>query len=122
VKVALLDQRAVAGIGNIYAAEILHRAGIDPRSRCRRLSAAAWERIAVASRAILADAVACRGSTIGDRTYTGADGRAGSFQRRHRVYGREGLACMACGTAVVRFVQSQRSTFFCPACQPRPRG
>jgi DNA-formamidopyrimidine glycosylase len=117
VKVALLDQRAVAGIGNIYAAEILFRAGIDPRSRCRRLKGDAWQRIATAARKLLAEAVRCEGSSIGDETYRTADNRVGRFQKRHRVYGREGDACRHCRTAVVRIVQTQRSTFFCPECQ-----
>jgi formamidopyrimidine-DNA glycosylase len=119
VKVALLDQRAVAGIGNIYAAEILFRAGIDPRSRCRRLKGDAWQRIATAARKVLAEAVRCEGSSIGDETYRTADNRVGRFQKRHRVYGREGEPCAACGTAVVRMVQAQRATFFCPTCQVR---
>jgi formamidopyrimidine-DNA glycosylase len=117
VKVALLDQRAVAGIGNIYAAEILFAAGIDPRVPCRRLSAARWEQIAAAARSILAEAVRLEGSTITDETYKTADNRSGQFQLQHRVYGREGDACRHCRTAVVRIVQTQRSTFFCPACQ-----
>lgn len=120
VKVALLDQRAVAGIGNIYAAEILFRCGIDPRSRCRRLPRAAWERIAVTTRQVLAEAVRLEGSSIGDETYRTADNRVGRFQKRHRVYGREGEPCPACGGEIVRIVQAQRATFFCPACQRRP--
>ena len=119
VKVALLDQRAVAGIGNIYAAEILFRCGVDPRMRCRRLPRDAWERIADVTRALLAEAVADEGSSIGDETYRTADNRVGRFQRRHRVYGREGAACTACGAAIVRIVQVQRATFFCPTCQRR---
>ena len=119
VKVALLDQRAVAGIGNIYAAEILFRAGIDPRSRCRRLTREAWERIATTAREVLAEAVRFEGSSIGDETYRTADNRIGRFQKRHSVYGREGAACLACGGGVVRIVQAQRATFFCPACQRR---
>jgi formamidopyrimidine-DNA glycosylase len=119
VKVALLDQRAVAGIGNIYAAEILFRCGLDPRSRCRRLSREQWRRIADESRRVLAEAVRHEGSSIGDETYRTADNRAGRFQRRHRVYGRTGEPCPACGAAVVRIVQAQRATFFCPACQRR---
>ena len=119
IKVALLDQRAVAGIGNIYAAEILHRVGIDPRTPCRRLSAADWSRIATTTREVLAEAVAMEGSTIGDATYRTADNRAGRFQLRHRVYGREGLPCHGCRREVVRITQTQRSTFFCPHCQPR---
>ncbi|NCY03100.1 MAG: bifunctional DNA-formamidopyrimidine glycosylase/DNA-(apurinic or apyrimidinic site) lyase [Planctomycetia bacterium] len=117
VKVALLDQRAVAGIGNIYAAEILFAAGIDPRTACRRLRPADWERIAAAARSILEKAVRMEGSSIGDETYRTADNRTGRFQRQHRVYGRAGEACHACGGPVVRLVQAQRSTFFCPCCQ-----
>ncbi len=120
VKVALLDQRAVAGIGNIYAAEILFRSGIDPRTPCRRLRADAWARIAADTRTVLAEAVRFEGSSIGDETYRTADNRAGRFQKRHRVYGREGAPCLDCGAAVVRIVQAQRATFFCAACQPRP--
>lgn len=120
VKVALLDQRAVAGIGNIYAAEILFRSGIDPRSRCRRLKRAQWQRIAEESRRVLTEAVRFEGSSIGDETYRTADNRVGRFQKRHRVYGREGAACPGCGTAIVRIVQVQRATFFCPTCQRRP--
>ena len=120
IKPALLDQRAVAGIGNIYAAEILFRVGIDPRSACRRLSRDAWERIAAATRSVLAEAVHCEGSSIGDETYRTADNRVGRFQHRHRVYGREGEPCAACGTPVRRIVQAQRATFFCGECQRRP--
>jgi formamidopyrimidine-DNA glycosylase len=120
VKVALLDQRAVAGIGNIYAAEILFRCGIDPRTPCRRLRVAAWQRIADVTRAVLAEAVDHEGSSIGDETYRTADNRVGRFQLRHRVYGREGSPCSTCGGEIVRIVQAQRATFFCPACQPRP--
>jgi len=119
VKPALLDQRAVAGIGNIYAAEILFRVGIDPRSACRRLSRDAWERIAAATRSVLAEAVQCEGSSIGDETYRTADNRVGQFQHRHHVYGREGEPCAACGTPVLRIVQAQRATFFCEECQRR---
>jgi formamidopyrimidine-DNA glycosylase len=120
VKVALLDQRAVAGIGNIYAAEILFRCGIDPRSACRRLPVDAWERIAAATRRLLAEAVRLEGSSIGDETYRTADNRIGRFQTRHLVYDRAGAACVGCGEPVVRIVQAQRATFFCPACQIRP--
>ncbi|MEI8227091.1 MAG: bifunctional DNA-formamidopyrimidine glycosylase/DNA-(apurinic or apyrimidinic site) lyase [Planctomycetota bacterium] len=120
VKVALLDQRAVAGIGNIYAAEILFHSGIDPRVACRRLTVAAWERVAATARHLLAKAVRLEGSTIGDATYKTADNRAGRFQRQHRVYGKAGTPCGTCGATVVRIVQAQRSTFFCPRCQWQP--
>lgn len=122
VKVALLDQRAVAGIGNIYAAEILHRAAIDPRTPCHRLSASAWENVAEAARKILASAVAHEGSSIGDELYRTADNRKGGFQALHRVYGRAGTPCRTCGEAIQRIVQAQRSTFFCAVCQPLIRG
>lgn len=121
VKVALLDQRAVAGIGNIYAAEILFRARIDPRTPCRRLTADAWQRIADRTRSVLAEAVRLEGSSIGDETYRTADNRPGRAQRRHRVYGRAGEPCRGCGAPVERIVQAQRSTFFCPCCQVRSR-
>jgi formamidopyrimidine-DNA glycosylase len=121
VKVALLDQRAVAGIGNIYAAEILHAAGVDPRASCRRLSGECWERIAASARVILADAVRLEGSSIGDETYQTADRRPGRYQGQHRVYGRADQPCGGCGRVITRLVQAQRSTFFCGNCQWRPR-
>jgi formamidopyrimidine-DNA glycosylase len=120
VKVALLDQQVVAGIGNIYAAEILFRAGIDPRAACRRLRPDAWDRIAATTRRLLAEAVRLEGSSIGDETYRTADNRPGRFQRRHRVYGRARRPCRACRGQVERIVQAQRSTFFCPQCQWQP--
>lgn len=119
VKVALLDQRAVAGIGNIYAAEILFRAGVDPRTSCRRLGHEVWARIAASARVILAAAVRHEGSSIGDETYQTAAGTPGRFQQRHRVYGREGRPCSRCRTPIARIVQAQRSTFYCPQCQVR---
>ena len=117
VQTCALPIWAVAGIGNIYAAEILFAAAIDPRVPCRRLSVARWDRIAAAARDILAEAVRLEGSTIGDETYKTADNRSGRFQLRHRVYGRAGKPCHRCGTAIERIVQAQRSTFFCPQCQ-----
>ena len=120
VKVALLDQRAVAGIGNIYAAEILFRARIDPRTPCRRLRCEQWGAVADAARNILAEAVRLEGSSIGDETYRTVDARIGRFQNRHRVYGHAGEPCGACGTEIARIVQAQRSTFYCPKCQARP--
>ena len=119
VKAALLDQRAVAGIGNIYASEILHRVAIHPRTMCRRVRRADWERIAVATRRVLAEAVALEGSSIGDETYRTADSRPGRAQQRHRVYDREGKPCRRCRAAIERIVLAQRATFFCPACQAR---
>lgn len=120
VKAALLDQQAVAGIGNIYAAEILFRAGIDPRSSCRRIRPAGWERIAAQARRVLAEAVRLEGSSIGDETYQTADARPGRAQTRHRVYGRAGEPCLNCGGVIERIVLAQRATFFCRQCQRRP--
>ena len=117
VKVALLDQKAVAGIGNIYAAEILFHAGVDPRTPCRLLTVDRWKRIARVTRHLLAKAIQCEGSTIGDGTSRTADNRSGQFQLYHRVYGQKGMPCHACNGPIERIVQAQRSTFFCPRCQ-----
>jgi len=119
IKQALLDQRVTAGIGNIYAAEILFAAGIDPRSRCCRLSRDACAAIAAAGRSILRRAIRLEGSSIGDETYRTADSRPGRYQRCHQVYGRADQACFRCGAAIRRIIQAQRSTFFCPGCQRR---
>jgi len=119
IKVALLDQRAVAGIGNIYAAEILFLAGVDPRLPCRRLTGSMWERLATVTRELLAEAVRLKGSTLGDATYRTPNNALGEFQFQHRVYGRQGLPCQTCLSPIQRIVQAQRSTFFCPQCQKR---
>jgi formamidopyrimidine-DNA glycosylase len=120
IKVALLDQKAVAGIGNLYAAEILHLAGVDPRARCDRLSGPQWQRIASAIGDVLRDAILHEGSTLSDGTYRNALNQDGSYQNLHRVYDREGEVCRRCGEGVIRrIVQAQRSTFFCPHCQKR---
>jgi formamidopyrimidine-DNA glycosylase len=116
-----LDQKAVAGIGNIYASELLHRARIHPATPCNQLRASAWQRIHVQTRAVLEEAISCQGSTLSDGNYGTAKHEPGRFQDRHRVYQRNGESCMGCGRAeIVRIVQAQRSTFFCPHCQ-RPR-
>ena len=114
VKALLLDQRAVAGLGNIYACESLYRAGVSPRRLGRNLGPARAERLAAAIRAVLGDAIAAGGSSL--RDYVQADGEQGYFQHEFRVYGREGEACAA-GHPVRRIAQGGRSTFFCPRCQ-----
>lgn len=119
VKVALLDQRAVAGIGNIYAAEILHVAEVHPATRCDRLTHATWQRIADATRAVLEEAVRYEGSSLGDGTYRNKLNQDGGYQLHHRVYGRAGEGCPRCGRTIERIVQAQRSTFFCATCQRR---
>jgi formamidopyrimidine-DNA glycosylase len=118
IKVALLDQRAVAGIGNLYASEILHVAGIHPAKRCRRLTGSQWEAIHARMHEVLEMAIRCEGSTLSDGTYRNALNKAGGYQNHHRVYDRAGQACPTCGRgAIVRIVQAQRATFYCPRCQ-----
>lgn len=120
IKVALLDQRAVAGIGNLYAAEILHLARIHPRLRCDRVRSAEWERIHAAMHEVLLEAVRHEGSTLSDGTYRNALNQAGGYQQHHRVYDRTGDLCPTCGNQPVeRIIQAQRSTFFCSKCQRR---
>lgn len=119
VKVALLDQKLIAGVGNLYAAEILHVAGVDPRVRCDRLSGPQWQRIHAAISAVLDDAIRHEGSTLSDGTYRNALNQDGGYQNMHRVYDRAGKLCRRCGGTIVRIVQAQRSTFFCPTCQKR---
>ena len=123
IKVALLDQRAVAGIGNLYASEILHLARINPAMPCDRLRPAQWRRLHVAIDEVLREAIRHEGSTLSDGTYRNALNESGSYQNHHRVYDREGELCPTCRrTKVVRIVQAQRSTFYCPRCQKPARG
>ncbi|HVT29513.1 MAG TPA: zinc finger domain-containing protein, partial [Lacipirellulaceae bacterium] len=117
LKVALLDQRAVAGIGNLYAAEILHAGQIHPARRCDKMSRADWHRLADEMHDVLESAIRYEGSTLGDGTYRNALNESGGYQHQHRVYDREGKPCPRCGTPIERIVQGQRSTYFCPECQ-----
>jgi formamidopyrimidine-DNA glycosylase len=119
VKVALLDQKVLAGVGNLYAAEILFRAGIDPRTRCQRLTRPRWKRLHAVMGEVLAEAIELEGSTLSDATYRTALNEPGRYQSRHRVYARSGQPCDVCGTEILRIVQAQRSTFFCRQCQVR---
>lgn len=114
VKLLLLDQRIIAGLGNIYVCEALLRARIDPRKPAGKVSRPALERLVPAIRAVLEEAIAAGGSTL--RDYVQPDGELGYFAARFDVYGREGLPC-ACGGTVRRIVQGGRSTWFCPRCQ-----
>jgi len=114
VKALLLDQRIVAGLGNIYACEALHRARISPRRAAGRLSAASVARLVESIRAVIAEAIAAGGSSL--RDYAAPDGELGYFSNQFAVYDREGRQC-ACGGLVRRIVQGGRSTFYCPACQ-----
>lgn len=123
IKVALLDQRAVAGIGNLYAAEMLHVAGIHPAQRCDRLTSAEWARLHAALRDVLSEAVRYEGSTLSDGTYRNVLNSPGRYQNHHRVYDRAGHPCPTCGGGPIRrIVQAQRATFFCPDCQRRRGG
>jgi len=117
IKVALLDQRAVAGIGNLYASEILHLARIHPAKRCDLLKAEHWEAIHAHMLAVLNLAIRYEGSTLSDGTYRNALNQSGGFQNHHRVYDRAGQACRQCSGSIVRIVQAQRATFYCPGCQ-----
>jgi formamidopyrimidine-DNA glycosylase len=119
VKSALLDQRVVAGLGNIYVDEALHAANIHPLTPADRLSAADVGRLSRAIKATLRRAIRHRGSTL--RDYRDADGAAGGFQRLHRVYDRAGKPCHRCRTPIERIVLGGRSTHFCPNCQPAHR-
>ena len=115
VKDLLMDQRVVAGIGNIYANEILFRAGVRPIRRAYRLKKGQIGRVVAATRAVLSEAIRYRGSSISD--YLDGRGRRGAFQNRFRVYDREGQPCLVCATAIKRLTQGGRSSFFCPWCQ-----
>ena len=125
LKAALLDQRLVAGLGNIYVCEALFRAGLHPEAAAGTIATPTGRpresahRLAQIIRVVLEEAVAAGGSTL--RDFAHADGSLGYFQHRFRVYDREGEACVTegCGGTVARIVQSGRSTFYCPRCQRR---
>jgi formamidopyrimidine-DNA glycosylase len=114
----LLDQRKVAGIGNIYANEALHRARIHPRTPSAQIDPSAARRLHRSIRAVLREAVEARGTTL--RDYRTAQGWEGSYAPRLRVYGRGGASCPRCPGTVQRIVFGNRSAFLCPRCQPEP--
>lgn len=120
LKAALLDQRIIAGLGNIYVCEALHRAGLSPKRKSGTLVKKnahdpRLDALVHHIREILAEAIAAGGSTLQDFAHT--NGGQGTFQQRFRVYDREGEPCIACGSLIVRLVQSGRSTFYCRQCQ-----
>ena len=116
MKLLLLDQRIVAGLGNIYVCEALFRARIDPRKAGGRIAVARLQTLADAIVAVLEEAILAGGSTL--RDFAAPDGELGYFSKQFDVYGREGQPCHSgCGGTVRRIVQCGRSTFFCPACQ-----
>ncbi|MGC8201102.1 bifunctional DNA-formamidopyrimidine glycosylase/DNA-(apurinic or apyrimidinic site) lyase [Aliiroseovarius sp. PTFE2010] len=117
IKSALLDQSIVAGLGNIYVCEVLHRAGIHPARHAGRIAVRRAEALVPLIREVLSEAIAAGGSSL--RDYRQADGELGYFQHAFAVYGREGAACTrpGCNGHVARIVQSGRSSFYCPGCQ-----
>ncbi len=115
VKAWLMDQRTLAGLGNIYACEALHLAGIRPGRAAGRLTRAEVARLHRAIRTTLAEAIAAGGSSIAD--FRDSNGKPGYFQHRFRVYDRAGEPCRACGTTIRQRVLAGRSTFYCPRCQ-----
>ena len=119
IKVSLLDQRNVAGLGNIYVCEALYRARISPLIAAGKVSKPRLETLAAVVRDVLNEAILAGGSTLKD--FANADGGQGYFQHRFDVYGREGKPCLAdgCGGVIKRTVQAGRSTFWCPGCQKR---
>jgi formamidopyrimidine-DNA glycosylase len=117
VKTAIMDQRLVVGVGNIYACEALFAAGVHPLKPAGKLSRAQLDKLAGSIKEVLRAAIASGGSTL--RDYVRSDGELGYFQHHFRVYGREGKPCPVCKTPIKRIVQGGRSTFFCPKDQKR---
>lgn len=115
IKSALLNQKLLRGVGNIYADESLFRAGIRPRRRVSTITHAQFAKLLAAIQEVLKEAISLGGSSISD--YVDADGEAGFFQLQHRVYGRKGEPCLVCKTPIRRIVIGGRSSHYCPKCQ-----
>jgi formamidopyrimidine-DNA glycosylase len=115
IKSALLNQKLLRGVGNIYADESLFRAGIRPRRRASTITRDQLARLLASVKEVLQEAIALGGSSVSD--YVDADGEAGFFQLQHRVYGREGEPCLVCKTPIKRIVIAGRSSHYCPRCQ-----
>jgi formamidopyrimidine-DNA glycosylase len=115
IKSALLNQKLLSGVGNIYADEALFRAGIRPRRRAASLTREELRKLHLALKKVLNEAIRLGGSSISD--YVDADGAEGFFQLKHRVYGREGKPCLVCKTPIKRIVIAGRSSHYCPHCQ-----
>ncbi len=115
IKSALLNQKLLRGVGNIYADESLFRAGVRPRRRASTIARDQFRKLFVAVQEVLKEAIALGGSSVSD--YVNADGEEGFFQLQHRVYGREGEPCLVCKTPVKRIVIAGRSSHYCPKCQ-----
>jgi formamidopyrimidine-DNA glycosylase len=115
IKAALLNQKLLHGVGNIYADEALFRAGVRPGRQAARLTRVEMERLRVGLVEVLRQAIALGGSSVSD--YVDADGMRGFFQLEHRVYQRTGEPCLVCGRAIRKVVIGGRSSHFCPHCQ-----
>lgn len=115
IKSALLNQKLLSGVGNIYADEALHRAGVRPRRRAATLTSEQLRRLHKGLKQVLREAIRLGGSSISD--YVDADGEEGLFQIKHRVYGRTGRPCGKCGSTIQRVVIAGRSSHYCPKCQ-----
>jgi len=115
IKAALLDQRVVAGLGNIYVCEALFRTGVSPRRAAGRLKVAETDALALNIKDVLSEAIEAGGSSL--RDFSNTDGKLGYFQHRFDVYGREGKPCPSCDAPIQRIAQSGRSSFFCRICQ-----
>ena len=120
IKALLLDQSVLRGVGNIYADESLWRAKIHPARLGAQLSGPQAATLRKVLQDILQKAIVMRGSSISD--FLDANGEPGEYQRHHRAYGREGKGCYRCKTAILRAIVAGRSSYFCPKCQPAPRG
>jgi formamidopyrimidine-DNA glycosylase len=120
IKALLLDQSVLRGVGNIYADESLWKAKIHPARLGAKLGRKEAETLRRALQEILQKAIVLRGSSISD--FLDAEGEPGEYQRHHRAYGREGKSCYRCKTAIRRAIVAGRSSYFCPRCQPSPRG
>ena len=115
IKAALLDQRLIAGLGNIYVGEALFRAGISPRRKAGSIAGARADRLATAIKQVLAEAIDAGGTSLRDHVQPG--GEIGYFVQNLRVYGQTGKACVQCAQTIRHIVQSGRSSFYCPSCQ-----
>ena len=115
IKLMLLDQRIVAGLGNIYVCEALFRARINPRRAAGKVTRPALERLVPAIKTVLAEAIEAGGSTL--RDFAQPDGQLGYFSKQFHVYDREGQPCTRCQTPIKRFAHGGRSTWYCPKCQ-----
>jgi formamidopyrimidine-DNA glycosylase len=115
LKVALMDQRLIVGVGNIYASEALFRARLAPQRPAGSLTQAEARRLVPAIKAVLSEAIEAGGSSL--RDYVQTDGELGNFQSNFRVYDRAGHACTSCTGPIERIVQGARATFYCPICQ-----